>query len=318
MSVIPATRLGLDLASIRRFLRLALVGAVPKNPFVALALYLAAIILVGGLLAWPVSVGLGTTLDVPFHRVLSRTLALTALVGVLILLRATGGISCVEAGFGSNRRSFLLSLAFNFAIGLVATAPLVVMLFVTGVREWAIAPTDATLERLAAVALRALSTGLVVGLLEETYFRGLVMQAALRCGRVGSALMATSLFFAVVHFLVPREDFAAERWYSGFQLVAAGLSDLRHPATIGAFVALTAAGLLLGAMRVRHRHIGGCVGFHAGWVSGYTLTHRLTDVTVANASSWLIGPDGVLGWLAFVWIVALLIGYVALRPPPRL
>jgi hypothetical protein len=113
---------------------------------------------------------------------------------------------------------------------------------------------------------------------------------------------------------VPREAPAATRWYSAFELVAEGLSRLADPATIGSLAALVLAGLLLGAMRLRQGHIGGCAGFHAGWVSGYTLTHRLTDVTALNGS-WLVGPDGVLGWLAFVWIAALLAVYALLRRP---
>jgi membrane protease YdiL (CAAX protease family) len=274
-------------------------------------LYLTATVLVGCLVAWPVGIVLDATLDVSFHRVLSRTLALTLLVNVLVFLRATGGFSRAEAGFGTDRRTFLQTLAVQFAIGLLAMAPLVVMLFVTGVREWAHVPTGAAL---AAIAALALLTGIVVGLLEEAFFRGLVMHAALRSGHghVGSALIATSLFFAVVHFLVPRGEPEAVRWHSGFELVAEGLSALSNPATAGAFAALTAAGLLLGAMRVRDGHIGSCAGFHAGWVTGYTLTHRLTDTTGADASAGLIGPDGVLGWLALAWIAALLLAYVAL------
>jgi membrane protease YdiL (CAAX protease family) len=287
---------------------------VTRSPFLWLLLYLAATVLAGGLLAWPLSIALGAALDVSFHRVVSRTLAVMALVGVLVWLRATGGVSRAEAGLRAEPRSFLRLVAGNFAFGLLAIAPLVAMLLATGVRELVGTSLEATFGQLAAIAPLAMLTGLVVGLLEETYFRGLVMLAALRRGRASSALLATSLFFAVLHFLVPREEPDNVRWYSAFELVAEGLSRLALPPTIGAFAALTVAGLLLGAMRLRHGHLGACAGFHAGWVTGYTLTHRLTDVTAANGRSWLIGPDGVLGWLAFVWVAALLILYVVRRP----
>jgi membrane protease YdiL (CAAX protease family) len=292
---------------------------VTRNPFLWILLYLTATVLVGALVAWPLSIALGATFDISFHRVLSRTLALTLLVNVLIFLRATGGVSRAEAGFGTNRSTLLRAVAVNFAIGLGAIAPLVVVLFATGVRGWAAGVAGDALERLAVLVPLALLTGLTIGLLEETYFRGLVMLAALRRGGVRSALVATSLFFAMLHFLVPREEPDAVRWHSGFEHVAQGLSTLSNPAAAGAFAALTAAGLLLGAMRLRDGHIGSCVGFHAGWVTGYTLTHRLTDVT--DASTGLVGPDGVLGWLALAWIAALLLAYVALgrrgRPAAR-
>jgi membrane protease YdiL (CAAX protease family) len=302
---------GLDLAIVPT-LYVSAAALVRTNPFLWILLYLTATVLVGASIAWPLGLVLGAAFDVSFHRVLSRTLALTLLVNVLIYLRATGGVSRADAGFGADRRTFLQAVAVNFAIGLAAIAPLVVLLFVTGVRDWTAEVPSEALERLPVLVSLALLTGLTVGFLEEAYFRGLVMLAALRRGGVRSALIATSLFFAVLHFLVPREEPDAVRWYSGFEHVAHGLSTLSIPATFGAFVALTAAGLLLGAMRLRDGHIGSCVGFHAGWVTGYTLTHRLTDVTAADASAWLVGPDGVIGWLALAWIGALLIAYVAL------
>jgi membrane protease YdiL (CAAX protease family) len=226
------------------------------------------------------------------------------------LLGATGGIDRKQAGFGCSRRSFLRSFAVHYVLGLLAIAPLVALLIVIGVRVSVVVSQDPALGAIAALAI---ATGLTVGLTEETYFRGLVMCAALRRGRARSALLATSLFFAVLHFLVARDEPDATRWYTAFALVEQGLSTLAHPSAIGAFCALTAAGLLLGAMRLRQGHIGGCAGFHAGWVTGYTLTHRLTD-TVANDRSWLIGPDGVLGWLALVWIAALLVAYMVFSP----
>jgi uncharacterized protein len=287
---------------------------VTKNPFLGLLLYLTATVLVGCLLAWPVSLAL-VALDAPFDRVLSRTLVLTMVIGLLIFLRATGGISRAEAGFRRDRRSFLRLAAVNFAFGLLAIALLAVMLFGIGVRALSAASPGETLQQVITNAPLALLTGITVGLLEETYFRGLVLGAAMRRAHVGSALIATSVFFAILHFLAPETEPEETRWYSGFDLVAEGLSELRFPATIGAFLALAAGGLLLGAMRLRNGHIGSCVGFHAGWVTGYTLTHRLTDVTVSNRGNWLIGPDGVLGWLAFAWITALWTVYLMQETP---
>jgi membrane protease YdiL (CAAX protease family) len=285
-----------------------------RSPFLWLLLYSTATVLVGGLLAWPLSISLGPMIDAPFHRVLNRTLVLTAVVGLLVLLRATGGMSRAEMGFASDRRSFLRLLAVNFPLGLLVVVPLAVMLVAIGARTSGAASVGQTLQQLVTGAPAALLIGITVGLSEEAYFRGVVMGAALRRGHPRSALLATSSFFAVVHFLVPRAEPEPTRWYSGLQLVAEGLSELTSPATLGAFLALAAGGLLLGAMRLRHGHIGSCAGLHAGWVTGYTLAHRLTDVTGANRTGWLVGPDGVLGWLAFVWIGAVAIVYVLLGP----
>jgi membrane protease YdiL (CAAX protease family) len=283
------------------------------SPFVWLACYLTATVLVGAVLAWPLGIALGEAFGITFERVLSRTLLLTAVVFVVIFLRVSGKLSLAAAGFAADGRSFLRSLFVNFAFGLLAMGAIAVMLLATGLRFASAASPGETFEQLLASVPVALTTGIVVGLFEETYFRGLVMAAVPRGARAGSALIATSLFFAIVHFLAAEAEPAEIRWHSGLRLVAEGLSALSAPAAIGALVALAAGGLLLGTMRLRDGHIASCAGFHAGWVTGYTLTHRLTDVTAPNGRAWLIGPDGVLGWLAFVWIAALLVAYVLLR-----
>jgi membrane protease YdiL (CAAX protease family) len=276
-----------------------------------LFLYLTVIAIVGGLLAWPLSIALAPVIDAPFHRILSRTLVLLAIASLVAFVRATGGMSRAQMGLGVELRSFLRQAARSFALGLFAIAPLVAMLLAIGARTSS-SPLAETLEHLVVSAPAALMTGITVGLSEEAYFRGVLMGAALRRAPVHSALIATSLFFAVAHFLVPRDDPNTVHWYSGWVLVADGLSELISPPALGAFAALAAAGFFFGTMRVRSGHIGRCAGFHAGWVTGYTLTHRLTDVTVTNGRSWAVGPDGVLGWLAFVGIAALLIAYVRL------
>jgi membrane protease YdiL (CAAX protease family) len=285
-------------------------ASVTSNAFIVLLLYLTATVAAGGLLAWPLSIALAPTIDASFHGVLSRTLLLTALLGVVLFLRATRRLNRAAAGFAADRRSFVRSLTVHFALGFLAIAALVAMLFAADVRFSSAESLDETLAQLLANLPLALVTGTVVGLFEETYFRGLVASAVSRRANAGSALIATSLFFAIAHFLVADAEPEQPQWYTGWVLVAEGLAGLQSAAAIGAFLALTAAGLLLGAMRVRDGHIGACAGFHAGWVTGYTLTHRLTDVTLVDGGSWLIGPDGVLGWLAFAWITALLLVYV--------
>jgi hypothetical protein len=70
------------------------------------------------------------------------------------------------------------------------------------------------------------------------------------------------------------------------------------------------AGLLLALVRERAGHIGWCIGLHAGWVLVIQASRRLTDVNDDSPLSFLVGDyDGIIGWLAALWIGLLMALY---------
>ncbi|HEX7080540.1 MAG TPA: CPBP family intramembrane glutamic endopeptidase [Gammaproteobacteria bacterium] len=282
------------------------------NPLRPLLLYVAAAILAGSLLAYPAHAALTPFVDWPLHRVMRRTMMLTILAGIPFFLAATGARGRTLLGFGCAPGRFFMMVGASFAVGLLTVLPPLAVLLALGLRIPSVSPAE-MLHDLPATAATAVLAALTVGLIEEAYFRGALMGAWLRQQRIGQALIATSLFFAIAHFLVAERVPAEVRWYSGLELVAAGVAGLFAQAhSIGAFLALLAAGLLLGALRIRFGNIGPCIGFHAGWVAAITAMHRLTDLRPDHELAWLVGDtDGVMGWLALGWIVLLSAAYFA-------
>ncbi len=107
-----------------------------------------------------------------------------------------------------------------------------------------------------------------VPLIEETFFRGIVLGLLLRTSRKFLPIIAVSALFAVVHFLKgPDRAATIVTWTSGFQLIAqafAGFGDLIMVAS--AFATLFLIGCILADGRVLTNSLWLSIGLHAGWI----------------------------------------------------
>ena len=78
------------------------------------------------------------------------------------------------------------------------------------------------------------------------------------------------------------------------------------------FIALAAAGVLLGMVRCATGHIGECIGMHAGWVLVIKVVRKTTELDDQSYWSFLVASyDDVIGVLAFIWFLLLAITYYA-------
>ncbi len=157
---------------------------------------------------------------------------------------------------------------------------------------------------------KGLGTGLIVALIEETFFRGAMQGALQRIGATRWALFAVPLLYAAVHFLghpagmpfkgVPYDQVTG---WSGFIVLAQFFNAFAHPLTIlDACAALWCVGLLLALVRRRWGDLGGCIGLHAGFVATIVVFRKVSAPGPAGHWSFLVGSfDGLLGW----WIALL-------------
>ena len=292
-----------------------------------LCAYLAAAIAVGALAAFPVHTALSHVADPAFDSVLHRVAA-SMLLFLLPLYLASGRGASAPAhgdardaaparrlvtratfGFGCSAPVFRRGFVRGFALGILAVSPLIAAFLLLGVRAPAEAP--ASLAHVAAYAGYALIAALVIGLIEESYFRGALLAPLARLP-VTLAVSIVSAVYAAVHFLgapLPTEEI---RWTSGLSSIA------RSEVPLDAFLALFAAGLFLGALRVRFGHIGVSGGFHAGWVFLVKLDQTYTDIV--PDSDWLMlegAFGGTMGWLGLGWIALLGIGWYAFERARR-
>jgi hypothetical protein len=83
-------------------------------------------------------------------------------------------------------------------------------------------------------------------------------------------------------------------------------------ALVDSFLALAALGVLLALVRLRTGAIAGCIGLHA---AGVCAIFVLRDTTAVNGDAklgFIVGQyDGVIGWAACAWFVAIILAYTA-------
>jgi membrane protease YdiL (CAAX protease family) len=173
--------------------------------------------------------------------------------------------------------------------------------------------------------LGALVSGFAVAFIEETFFRGILFTAVSRTSGMRAAIIAPTLLYAALHFLggklrVPPEEVS---WMHGFEVLSRLFERYAQPlAFADSFLALVALGVLLAMVRARTGAIAGCIGLHAAGVCAIFVLRDTTVVDRQAPLGFIVGQyDGVIGWAACAWFVAIVIAYGVLsdhrRPRPQ-
>jgi uncharacterized protein len=156
----------------------------------------------------------------------------------------------------------------------------------------------------------------VVPLIEETFFRGLVLGILLKTGRRYIAILVTSALYSIIHFLkAPEHTSTNVTWTSGFNSIAHAFVQFSDPLLVAAgFTTLFLIGWILADARLQTRSLWLSVGLHAGWIFtagafnkialrklielpwlGKNLLVGIIPLAVAGLT-WMI----VRGWLKYV------------------
>ncbi len=167
-----------------------------------------------------------------------------------------------------------------------------------------------------------ITAALGAGIVEEFFFRGLLLGLLLRTMSVRAALVAGTFVFALVHFLKPPEGWqiedAAVTWASGFVVlkqIAIGFGDVQF--LLAEFATLFAVGWVLAKARLQTGALWAGIGLHGGWVFGLKYFSALTT----HSGGWLpwIGANLKIGLAPLLTV--LFTGWLASRllpSPPAL
>ncbi len=263
------------------------------RPVCAFFLYAFAVVVVGAVLAPWLFWASRVWFDYPFPRIFDRALLIVALIGLWPLLRALGLRSWSETGW-VKRPGWWRELLFGVLLGLGSLTAAVTLSVVLGRRT-----LDFNLPGLPALVGKLTITAVVVALIEETFFRGGLLQALRRASPVPVALAISSAIYSVVHFLKPsgmRILPAAVTCWSGFDCLGHIVSkSLTAPGAGVGFVTLFLAGLILGSALVRTDALYLSIGIHAGWVLPNELVRKLGGGPIME--DWLAWPVLVVVWL---------------------
>lgn len=252
--------------------------------------------------------------DQPVHRVMHRLAMLFALLGLIWFVRRYRLGYASALGYGLPRAQFMRQLALGYLCGLALLLPLIIALFMLELRvPRAHAFTAAQLLPLLGKGMVA---GLVVALIEETFFRGILQTAVERESGPLAAVLLPSALYASLHFLGGRlrVSDAGVDWTAGFTVLARLFEKYAAPLTlVDSFLALVAVGVLLALIRRRTGAIAAGMGLHASWVMLIAVTRSSSTDNQANAQNWLTGTyDGVIGWGALIWTLLILGAALAL------
>ena len=260
----------------------------------------------GSLLGWLLS----PWLDFEPGKVISRAVLLFMAVGLVVMWRLSQ-LNARELGFVPRPERLAGYLGKGFALGLLTLAPVVLFFFVVGFRV-----RDTSVDLISTdFALQLLSVfvgAVLVGLFEETLFRGVLFGALRRSAGVVVAVVVSSVIYAGVHFLRTETELQDVQWYSGLLLAWQGLGSLG--AALSDWPSALALALL-GALFCWLRLWFGlwiCIALHAAWVFGIRLLKEVTVRDVVNPYvGWVGDYDNFVGhlvsiWLIFIFVVLLL------------
>lgn len=231
----------------------------------------------------------------PFHRYVNRCLLIIALVGLYPLSRLLGMDGWKDLGWrwGVAGRGHVI---FGIAAGLITLGFLAVLAALVGARE---VTQGVSIQGFLGACTKGLATGIVVSILEETLFRGLMLGGTRRALGSDGALLLSSAVYAWVHFLKRVQHHGPITWDSGFEVLAkmmAGFTEL--DSLVPAFFNLFLAGMILGVLFQHSGSLMGAMALHATWVFWIKSYGYLTEV-VPGASARIWGSDRLIdGWLA--------------------
>jgi membrane protease YdiL (CAAX protease family) len=278
-------------------------------------IYILATLVLTALTSYPVFLGLEALglRNMPFDEMVMRLLKLYGLLGLWPLLSAFGINTRSSWGYGPSRtgRGFFRGLVLGAAFGIASMALVVSILLALDIRV-ARPGVELTPPLVTFLLAQGMFTGLMVGFIEETWFRGALQTSITHVSNSAIAIVFISVVYGAIHFVSADINIPADEvgWLSGTAVLFTSLHGFRDPAFFDSLFALVAGGLFLGLIRYRTGRIAECIGIHAGWVMVVKILRQTTYPNSDASGSFMIGDyDGVIGILAGLWFSSLAIAY---------
>jgi membrane protease YdiL (CAAX protease family) len=266
------------------------------------------------LLGYFIVLGIGE--PIPLRKIISKITQLLLILSIFPTMKMLR-IDKTQLGF-AKRSVFVKQLAQGFGLGLVTLIPVFLALYALGVtvvddaKPW-------TVEFIGKKMLVSLILALVISLIEEPLFRGILISGLRKKLSLYSAILVSALYYAGLHFLnssieIPQE---AIHLFSGFTLLADALAHLFRPEIISAFIALVMVGVFLALIRTQlHTSLGLCIGCHTCWVWQIKMNKSLFNTDFNSNYAYLVSHyDGVIGPLVSGWLLLAVLAFWAYQKP---
>ncbi len=271
-------------------------------------IYLLCAVSAASILAWI----LAPLIPVTYEKVLSRAVLLFCALGLLPLWRLAG-LNALAIGLLPAEPLRALKACLP---GILVVLPPMVFFVVVQFRVWDDRVVYASLG-FVGLALGLAGSSVLVGLFEETLFRGLLFAAFRRRSGFLVSALATGVLYAAVHFLgstavIPEP--AEVTWYAGVVVVFRAIVDLSGElAQWDSFLSLMLLGVLLAWVR-ETLGLWVCIGLHAAWVFAIRLFKEMTVRDVVSPYAATTGTyDNFVGHAVTVWLIFLFVAIALYR-----
>ena len=246
----------------------------------------------------------------PLSKIITKS---TQLFLVLSIFPAMAYLKFNKRDLGfAQRKVFFKQVFQGFSLGFVTLMPVFIVQYALGInvidqtQQW-------TTELLAEKITISLLLALLISMVEEPIFRGILFAGLKKKLPVIAAVLLSSTYYAALHFLNSKTEipFQQVQLLSGFTLLGEAFANLLNPDNQSAFLALLMVGIFLGILRLQVKDgLGLCIGCHTCWVWQIKMNKSLFDTDFNSEYSYLVSRhDGVVGPLVTGWLSLAIIAY---------
>jgi uncharacterized protein len=248
--------------------------------------------------------------QIPLRKIISKSTQFFLVMSIfpaMFILK----INKTQLGF-TERSVFFKQIIQGFGLGFITLLPVFVVLYLLGIIVF-----DETQFWTAALVtkkmLAALLFALVISLIEEPIFRGILLTGLNKKMPTIAAIVISSLYYAALHFLHSKTDIPYRdiHLFSGFTLLNDAFLNLINPEILSAFLALLMVGIFLGTLRTHaNNSLGLCIGCHTCWVWQIKTSKNLFNNDFNSKYAYLVSHyDGVIGYLVTVWLLLAILSF---------
>ncbi|MCB9800099.1 MAG: CPBP family intramembrane metalloprotease [Candidatus Omnitrophica bacterium] len=245
-----------------------------------------------------------TFLDFKFERIFNRLVMIFTLIAVVRYVRINKEhLRQYGLGWQSDESAFYFWSAV--IVGVLSLVVLFVVKAMTGHLSLSIRSLNAL--QWTGVVAGSAATGLLIGVIEEFFFRGFIYKTLHEHFRWNMlwSIVITSIFYALLHFVNFQKPFVGPEptvWDS-CRLMAAPLLSLLHIQQYwNEVLGLFFFGMILNLLVIQSRSLYPAIGLHGGCVFMIKMDGFLTFSNDQMPLVFTSGKiyDGLLGWI-FLW-----------------
>jgi uncharacterized protein len=245
-----------------------------------------------------------------FPRIFNRIVMIGALLAVVIFVRFRQELF-VRFGMDWRRDSLRLFWTGFLTVSIMLALFTITQLLMGNAH---VSLRDLTWQRWVYKVAGCIFGSLLIGIMEEFFFRGFVftgLRDKVFRGSVPLAMVVTSLFYASVHFVNIRKPVisADPGFLDSLKMIAAPIQSFSDwqtvwPAAIGLFL----FGMILNYGAVRSKSLYPSIGLHAGAVFFVRIVGLFIAFSEKNVLLWSTKKvyDGALGWIFLLLIGGIL------------